>query len=1103
MNRVSRLGAVIACAFSLLALTAASASAFPPPNDDFSNPSILTPLSPVVGNNIDAANDVDEAARLQAVVGWAFHGAVWNSYTATQAGDVSFTICSDAPSNNLVVKGNSIYDLQLAQHLGGISQKQALSQGGDGCGPADYGAALGPFHVHPGDTLRPVVSSAYSGQPLWYAANTTFTPAPANDDFDSRTQIRSRIAQTGTNVAASTEQDEANNPYANYRTVWYEYKPVGYGGADIEVCADFPVNVVAYTGTSLDSLTDVAAGQGWGAGGCSGNRYAVTLPGVATADYHETGESLKIQVGGYTSPNQTGNFDIEVRQNGAPSNDAIYGSRPFEAQSASGTEYGDNTYATTNTDFMDASIPGFAPAGQFPDIGKTVFFEYHADSSGEFTFDTCGSAVDTVVQAFWRPNYYPPISSDAYADDGCPTGGGSQLQSFWAAPGAEAVFRVGSKANGPGGAIVTNVVWDPEPGNNSFDSATEISGGDEIVGTVKGANPEGYEQNNATGGIFHSVWYRFQAPSNGIFTFDTCDADFDSVVTAWTGSEISNLSQLGGSASANNGCDSGSGSKLANVPVRSGKSVWFQVDGATAADRGNFTASLSFTAAPANDEWADATDLGNADAVNRDATSAHASADFDPDSFNATGPAIGGQYRSASVWFKWTAPYSTNVYVDTCSGSPTGYDGWMTVYRRNGSEPIPPYYNLLDVNNDDDGCNGSGRPKMPKLSFAADEGQTYWIAVAARTTNPDSGTDFTLRINTPAYPKSAPEISAPNLVVGTQLSTSDGGWGGSTPISHQYRWIRCDGDGSNCSDIAGADQSTYTLAPADAGHKLRVRVSASNAFGGDYSESSVTGLVIPDDDGDGVGNPDDTCPNHARDTGKPNGCPQEVIVVDAQATITGNTVVGSTLTGNYAFSAADVDPTVGAIEYTFKWLRCDAPDDCTEIDGAESSTYTLTGADLGKTIKFRANADNGDHYELSISAPTAAITAPVQPPNPPATPDPLDLSKLKLPKKASASKLVKTKGKFTIKAVQFACPAGGGACTIKLSYSAKVKKKSKKLGSSTLVIPAGTTKPLSGKLSSAGLKLLKKQKKLVATIAVTGSGGATGKATLKAFTIKK
>ena len=65
--------------------------------------------------------------------------------------------------------------------------------------------------------------------------------------------------------------------------------------------------------------------------------------------------------------------------------------------------------------------------------------------------------------------------------------------------------------------------------------------------------------------------------------------------------------------------------------------------------------------------------------------------------------------------------------------------------------------------------------------------------------------------------------------VGKKLRAFHGTW--SNSLSFTYRWLRCSSSGTSCTGIKGATGSSYTLTQADAGHRVEVRVTATNQAG--------------------------------------------------------------------------------------------------------------------------------------------------------------------------------------------------------------------------------------------------------------------------------
>ena len=129
-------------------------------------------------------------------------------------------------------------------------------------------------------------------------------------------------------------------------------------------------------------------------------------------------------------------------------------------------------------------------------------------------------------------------------------------------------------------------------------------------------------------------------------------------------------------------------------------------------------AASAGAAAPANDNFTNAAALSglpaNATGTNVDATTESG----EPELTDIVGTPAG-----RSVWWSWTAPSDGDVTVDTCGSS---FDTVLAVYTGGSVEALTPVARN-DIAFDD--CGGTDQSGDSKLSFTADSGQVYRIAV--------------------------------------------------------------------------------------------------------------------------------------------------------------------------------------------------------------------------------------------------------------------------------------------------------------------------------------------------------------------------------------
>ena len=137
------------------------------------------------------------------------------------------------------------------------------------------------------------------------------------------------------------------------------------------------------------------------------------------------------------------------------------------------------------------------------------------------------------------------------------------------------------------------------PTNDAFDSAQQIGGNDATVsGTTEGATREQGEPDHYTSNPDdadwwegdHTVWYRWTAPASGSTTIDTCQANIDSILAVYTGSEIDNLSRV--ADNNNDFCGGGWGSKV-TFNAQGGTTYHIAVGDAGGLRESTFTLKLS------------------------------------------------------------------------------------------------------------------------------------------------------------------------------------------------------------------------------------------------------------------------------------------------------------------------------------------------------------------------------------------------------------------------------------------------------------------------------------------------------------------------------
>ncbi|HEY1776940.1 MAG TPA: hypothetical protein VGG41_12335, partial [Solirubrobacteraceae bacterium] len=141
-------------------------------------------------------------------------------------------------------------------------------------------------------------------------------------------------------------------------------------------------------------------------------------------------------------------------------------------------------------------------------------------------------------------------------------------------------------------------------------------------------------------------------------------------------------------------------------------------------------------------------------------------------------------------------------------------------------------------------CADVGGGGNSYVAAPGDVGSTLLVTVTAHNSAGDtpaaSAPSATVLVAAPAG-GGLPQISG-TPAQGETLSTAPLAWQ-PTPSSVTYQWYQCDPSGAGCTQIQNANAATYTPAPGDVGHTLRVQVTAQGAGGTTVVTSGPSAVI--------------------------------------------------------------------------------------------------------------------------------------------------------------------------------------------------------------------------------------------------------------------
>ena len=194
-------------------------------------------------------------------------------------------------------------------------------------------------------------------------------------------------------------------------------------------------------------------------------------------------------------------------------------------------------------------------------------------------------------------------------------------------------------------------------------------------------------------------------------------------------------------------------------------------------------------------------------------------------------------------------------------------------------------------------------------------------------------------VGAPPKASMAPTISGTFRDGEVAILSGNGWWG--TPTSYSYQWVRCDGSGNNCADIAGATTDRRRFNTADVNMRLKLRMTAHNAYGSTPADSALTPPIA--------------------------GAPPSNL---SPPTITGTAKV------NQVVSVQSVGSWTGtpSWSYSYQWQKCNsAGTSCTDIAGANTDRRRVAQSDRGGRLRVRVTATSVWGSGSAVSAVTDLI----------------------------------------------------------------------------------------------------------------------------------
>lgn len=645
----------------------------PPSNDDFEDALELTGEDALIDwHNYDATTEPGEPDH----AGTAARHSVWWRWTAPKDGVVI-----------LSAEGSGI-DTRMAVYKGTAVDELTLVMANDDEPNGGQPWSLVRFRAHGGETYFIAMDGNTNAQGQFLMNLEELEIEVDNDRYAARVDLgnAATVSVAGTNIGASAEAGEpAHRGRAAEASIWWQWTAPATAWMRVSIgSGDFNRRVGVYTGDSVGALVPVNIVQAGAADQLSvnfraveGEVYSIAVDGIDGSE-----GLMELVIGPGQVPSAPGNDQFAARTTLASALPVVWAA-------------GANTFATA-----EEGEPGHGGAAAV----NSVWYRWTAQETGRVTLD--GSAMAFAA----RLAVYTGSSLGSLSPVVQSTEPGDERLTFLAQSGTVYAIAVDTPGTFASGGSVAFTLDYAAAENDVFAQAAVISG--ELPQTVEGFNvratAEEGEPAHAGNPAVASVWWQWTCTNSELVTIETAGSEFDTVLAVYTGGAVDGLTLV----ISNDQASRGDTTSRVTFPAVAGTVYQVAVDGFRGATGGvilTVKPGLPPTP-PVNDNFSAAIDLGDERPVAVTGTNANATAEAgEPEhAFNAA---------VRSVWWKWTAPVTTTVSVNTLGSS---IDTVLAVYTGTAVDALT----LIEANDD-----ATGGTLQSGLSFAAVAGTSYYIAV--------------------------------------------------------------------------------------------------------------------------------------------------------------------------------------------------------------------------------------------------------------------------------------------------------------------------------------------------------------------------------------